>query len=218
MLKEGLVERRMWAVLAGFWLLTITGCAGKGDMVALNLRATLPAEAPGVKLPADTIVVVADFEDGRPNKQRVGARAHQNGGETVFNVPGGKVGAAVAQVVTDYLKKRGWRVELARPVSGTAPDNGPHVTISGKVLDLSANAVSAFGSTKITASAKTVIEAVNAEDGSIVRMTLNGAGTQTVVVFDEDDAASLLSAALSESLEKFVMEAKIEKKMLRLKP
>jgi len=211
------VDRRIGAVVAGLWLVTFTGCAGKGEMVTLNLHATLPAEAPRVELPADTIVVVADFEDGRPNKQRVGVRTHQNGGETVFNVPGGKVGAVVARVVTDYLKKRGWRVELAGPVSGTGPDNGPHVTISGKVVDLSAHAVSAFGSTKITASAKTIIEVVNAEDGSIVRMTLNGAGTQTVVVFDEDDAASLLSAALSESLEKFVTEAKIEKRMLRLK-
>ncbi len=48
-------------------------------------------------------------------------------------------------------------------------------------------------------------------------MTLSGAGSQTVVWFDADDAASLLSAALSESLEKFVAETKIEKKMLRLK-
>ena len=212
------MDRRTWVVAAGLWCLTFTGCAGKGEVVTLNLHATLPAEASKVELPADTIVVVADFEDGRPNRQRVGARIHQNGGETLFNVPSGKVGAVVAQVVTDYLKKRGWRVELARPVSGTGPDNGPHVTISGKVVELLVNAASTFGSTKITASAKTVIEAVNAADGSIVQVTLNGASTQTVVVFDEGDAASLLSAALSESLEKFVAETKIEKKMLRLKP
>jgi hypothetical protein len=48
-------------------------------------------------------------------------------------------------------------------------------------------------------------------------MTLSGAGSQTVVWFDPEDAAMLLSAALSESLEKFVAETKIEKKMLRLK-
>lgn len=208
---------RTWMVLTGIWMVTLTGCAGKGELVALNLHAISPVEAPKAQLPSDTIVVVADFEDGRPDKQRVGARTHQGGGETLFNVPGGKVGAVVAQVVTDYLKKRGWRVELARPVSGTSPDGGPHVTIAGKVVELSANAASTFGSTKITASAKTVIEAVNAEDGSIVRMTLSGAGSQTVVWFDTEDAAVLLSAALSESLEKFVAETKIEKKMLRLK-
>lgn len=208
---------RTGMIVAGLWLLTLTGCAGKGEMVALNLHAIPPVDAPKMQLPADTIVVVADFEDGRPDKQRVGTRTHQGGGETLFNVPGGKVGAVVAQAVTDYLKKRGWRVELARPVSGTGPDGGPHVTIAGRVVELSANAASTFGSTKITASAKTVIEAVNAEDGSIVRMTLSGAGSQTVVWFDTEDAAVLLSAALSESLEKFVAETKIEKKMLRLK-
>jgi hypothetical protein len=208
---------RTGVIVAGLWLLTLTGCAGKGELVTLNLHAISPVDAPKMQLPADTIVVVADFEDGRPDKQRVGARTHQGGGETLFNVPGGKVGAVVAQAVTDYLKKRGWRVELARPVSGTGPDGGPHVTIAGRVVELSANAASTFGSTKITASAKTVIEVVNAEDGSIVRMTLSGAGSQTVVWFDPEDAAVLLSAALSESLEKFVAETKIEKKMLRLK-
>lgn len=212
------MDRHIWAVVAGLWLLTFTGCAGQGEVAMLNLHATLPAGAPKAELPADTIVVVADFEDGRSNRQRIGARIHQNGSETLFNVPGGKVGAVVAQVVTDYLKKRGWRVESARPAPGTGPDNGPHVTIAGRVVDLSANAASAFGSTKIAASAKIIIEAVNAEDGSIVRMTLSGAGTQTVVVFDTQDAADLLSDALSESLEKFVTETKIEKKMLRLKP
>ena len=203
--------------MAGFAFLVLTGCAGKGEVVMLNLRAVPPAEAPKEATPADTIVVVADFEDARPDKQRLGARVHRGGGETVFNVPDGKIGAVVAQVVTDYLKKRGWRVALARPVPGTAPDNGPHVTISGKILDLSANASSSFGSTQIAASTKTVMEALNAEDGSIVRMTLGGAGTQQVVMFDPEDAAELLSAALSESLEKFVTAIRFEKKMLRLK-
>ena len=211
------MKRNIWTIVAGFGLLVLTGCAGKGETVMLNLHAAPSVEAPKAAFPADTIVVVADFEDGRADKQRVGTRVHRGGGETVFNVPGGTIGAVMAQVVTDYLKKRGWRVELARPASGTAPDNGPHVTISGKVLDLSAHATSSFGSTKITASTKTIMEAVNAEDGSIVRMTLGGAGTHTVVVFDPEDAADLLSAALSESLEKFVTETKIEKKMLRLK-
>ena len=209
---------RTGVIIAGLWLLTLTGCAGKGELVALNLHAIPPVEAPKMQFPADTIVVVENFEDGRSNRQRMGARTHQGGGETLFNVSGGKVGAVVAQVVADYLKKRGWRVELARPVSGTGPDGGPHVTISGKVVELLVNAASKFGSTQITASAKTIIEAVNAEDGSIIRITLSGAGTQTVGVFDSDDAGNLLSAALSESLEKLVTETKIEKKMLRVKP
>jgi hypothetical protein len=211
------VKRHLWTIVAGVTLLVLTGCAGTGEVVMLNLRAVPPVEAPKAATPADTIVVVADFEDARPDKQRLGARAHRGGGETVFNVPDGKIGAVVAQVVTDYLKKRGWRVALARPVPGTAPDNGPQVTISGKILELSANATSSFGSTQITVSTKTVMEALNAEDGSIVRMTLGGAGTQQVVMFDPEDAAELLSAALSESLEKFVAATRFEKKMLRLK-
>ena len=211
------MNQRLWIILAGFWLLALTGCAGKGEVAMLNLRAVPPAEAAKVLLPADTIVVVGDFEDARPDKQRVGARMHRGGGETVLNVPGGKVGEAVTRVVTDYLKKRGWQVQPAKPVPGTGPDNGPHVTISGKVLELLVTAASSFGSTQITATSKTVIEALNAEDGSIARMTVGGSGSQTVAMFDPEDAGKLLSEVLSESLEKFVTDTKIEKKILRVK-
>ena len=208
---------RMRTIVAGFGLLVLTGCAGKGEVVTLNLHAIVPADAPTVQPADDTIIVVADFEDARAGKERLGVRSHRGGGESVFNVPGGKAGAAVAQVVTDYLKKRGWRVQSARPAPGTGPDGGPHVTLSGKILELSADAKSTFGSTAITAKSKTVIEALNAEDGSIVRMTLTGSGTQTVAMFDPEDAEALLSGALSESLEKFVTDTRIEKKKLRLK-
>ena len=206
-----------WMVLAGIWMVTVAGCAGKGEVVALNLHAIAPADAPKVQAANDTIIVVVDFDDARANKERLGVRSHRGGGESLFNVPGGTTGVAVAQVVTDYLKKRGWRVQSARPSAGTAPDGGPHVTLSGKILELSADAKSTFGSTTITAKAKTVIEALNAEDGSIVRMTVSGSGTQTLMVFDPEDAEDLLSGALSESIEKFVTDTKIEKKMLRLK-
>ena len=211
------MNRHMRTIITGIGLLVLTACAGAGEVAMLNLHAVPPADAPKVQLPADTIVVVGDFEDARPDKQRVGARTHRGGGETVFNVPGGKLGEAVAQVVTDYLKKRGWQVQSGKPAPGTGPDNGPHVTISGKVLELFVNAASSFGSTQITSSSKTVLEAVNAEDGSIVRMTVAGSGAQTVAAFYPKDAEELLSEVLSESLEKFVAETKIEKKILSIK-
>ena len=90
--------------------LTLAWCRGAGEVAQLNLHAVPPVGAAKVQLPADTIVAVAEFEDGRANKQRVGARVHQGGGETVFNVWNGKVGLVVAQVVTDYLKARGCKI------------------------------------------------------------------------------------------------------------
>jgi hypothetical protein len=212
------VNKRAGIVVAGLGCLILTGCMGKGEVVQLNLHAVPPPGAANVHLPSDTIVVVAEFEDGRTNRQRVGARVHQGGGETVFNVWNGKAGLVVAQVVTDYLKARGWKVDLAKTGTGTAPDGGPHVTISGRVVELAVEAKSAFGSTQLAAASRLVVEAVNAEDGSIVRMTLKGAASQTVVVFEQADAEQLLSAALSESLEKFVAETTVEKKIMKLKP
>ena len=101
------MNMRAWMAGVGLVALTLAGCRGAGEVAQLNLHAVPPVGAAKVQLPADTIVVVAEFEDGRANKQRVGARVHQGGGETVFNVWNGKVGLVVAQVVTDYLKARG---------------------------------------------------------------------------------------------------------------
>jgi hypothetical protein len=211
------MDRHLWVIMAVFGLLVLAGCAGTGEVATLNLHAVAPADKPKVQSPADAIIVVSDFEDARTDRQRAGARAHLGGGETVFNVPDGKVGEAVAKVVTDYLKKRGWNVQSAKPAPGTGPDGGPHVTISGKVMELLVNAASSFGSTRITSASKTVLEALNAEDGSAIRITVSGSGTQTVMMFDPEDAGELLSEVLSESLEKFLTETKFERKSLRLK-
>ncbi len=56
-------------------------------------------------------------------------------------------------------------------------------------------------------------------DGSIVRMTLNGTGSQTVFWFwyEPEDAQRLISEVLSESFGKLVVDTRIEGNLLRLK-
>ncbi|MBI5410600.1 MAG: hypothetical protein HZA21_01260 [Nitrospirae bacterium] len=185
-------------------LLALAGCATKGA-VNLDLQVVQPAEAKSKKVDG-LIVTVASFEDSRPEKSRLGVRRHLWGGETTFDVPGGKPGDVVAKVLTDYLKRKGWRV-----------DGSPDVSFSGKLLNLSVNAESHFGQTDITVKSKMVVEGTNKADGSIVRMTLNGDGTQKVFWFDPEDAQELASEVLSDSLEKLLANTKVENNLLRLK-
>lgn len=185
-------------------LLALAGCATKGA-VNLDLQAVQSAEAKSKKADGLT-VTVASFEDSRPEKSRLGVRRHFWGGETTFNVPGGKPGDVVAKVLTDYFKRKGWRV-----------DGSPDVSFSGKLLNLSVNAESHFGQTEITVKSKMVVEGTNKADGSIVRMTLNGDGTQKVFWFDPEDAQELASEVLSDSLEKLLANTKVENNLLRLK-
>lgn len=202
----GLRHRWTQGIALGIGLLVAGGCAANGAVVNFDLQAVQPSAATASKSSEGLSVAVAAFEDARSEKSRLGVRHHLWGEDTTFNVPGGKTGEIVAKVMTDYLKRKGWRT-----------DGSPDVTLSGKVLDFSVNAQSKFGSTEITVKTKVAIQAVNNADGSIVRMTLNGDGSQKVFWFDPEDAQELASEVLSDSLDKLVMNTKVENKLLRLK-
>ncbi|OGW69304.1 MAG: hypothetical protein A3A88_09360 [Nitrospirae bacterium RIFCSPLOWO2_01_FULL_62_17] len=199
----------MWLLAVGVAALWLAGCGGKGESVSVDLRAAAPS-APA-KSSSELTVAVTDFDDSGLQKGRLGSRSHLWGGTSYFDLSGGKPGEVVAQLVAENLKKRGWHVEKA------GADGKAQVTLSGKVLELSVNAKSSFGSTDITSATKIALEAVNAADGSKVRMTLSGAGSQGVFWFEEEDAQALLSETIAESLEKLIATTKVENNLLRLK-
>lgn len=200
----------------GVGLMALAGCAGKGEVVTLDIRATPPATEAMAKTSDGVRVAVAAFEDARPETKRLGTRTHLWGGETYFDVPGGKSADVVAPVIAEYLKQKGWRAEVVK--AGSASGAGsPDVMLTGKLLDFSVNAKSRVFSTKITATTKMAIQAKNTADGSVVRMTLNGEGTQGVFWFEPEDAQSLMNDILTDSLEKLLTATKVENNLLRLK-
>jgi hypothetical protein len=89
--------------------------------------------------------------------------------------------------------------------------------LSGKLLDLSVDAKSKFLQTEISSKSKIVVQALNREDKSTVRMTLNGVGTESVFWFDPEDAQGLMNEVLTASLEKLVANTKVENNLLRLR-
>ncbi len=195
----------------GVVALALVGCGGNGESVLMNLQAAAPTAAPA-KSATDLTVAVATFDDSAlTGQKRLGSRSHLWGGTSYFDLAEGKPGEVVAKLVADGLKQRGWHVESA------GADGKAQTTISGKILELSVNANSSFGSTNITSATKVVVEAVNAADGSKVRMTLSGAGAQTVVWFEPEDAQALLGETVTESLEKLIANTKVENSALRLK-
>lgn len=192
-------------------LMAVAGCGE--PVIKLTIKPT-EAAATGAAQKTDLHVVVTGVEDARPSKDRLGLRHHLWGSETPFDVEGGKAGDAVAGAVVDYLKARNWRAQLAKGGGAGTPGD---VTVSGKLLNLAVDADSKFGRTVITVRAKMVVQAQNAADGSVVRMTLNGAGEDTVVWFDPEDAEDLVNTVLTESFQKFLANTKVENGLLRLK-
>lgn len=208
--------RHMLLLASGLGLLVLAGCAGQGEVIPLQVRASDQAGQAMAKEGSGPSVAVMAFEDSRAEKNRLGTRTHLWGGESYFNVPGGKPGEVVAQVVADYLKRKGWRAMMVKP-GGSGVDSSADVTLSGKLLDLSVDAKSKFFQTEISSKSKLVVQALNKADGSTVRMTLNGAGTESVFWFDEEDAQELMNEVLTASLEKLIANTKVEDNLLRLK-
>ncbi|MDO9116488.1 MAG: hypothetical protein Q7U39_00900 [Nitrospira sp.] len=197
--------------VSGVALMGAVGCAGKGNIIPIQLQPA-PLSAGHAAKPPDAVrVSVAPFEDQRQEKNRLGVRTHLWGGESVFNVPGGLPGEAAAQALADYLAARGWQV--VKP--GTA-DNHADVILSGRILDLAVDAKSGVGSTKLTGSSRLAVQARNTGDESQVRMTLSSAGSDRVFWFVPDDAQALLNDILNESFDKLMRDVKVEQRRLRL--
>ncbi|TLY16546.1 MAG: hypothetical protein E6K69_03935 [Nitrospirae bacterium] len=208
--------RRALLFASGLGLIVLVACAGKGEVIPIDIRGSDSAGPAKTKETGGPSVAVTAFEDSRPEKNRLGTRTHFLGGESYFNLLGGKPGAEVAaQAVADYLKMKGWRAELVKP-GGSGAESNAEVTLSGKLLDLSVDAKGKFLQTEISSKIKIVVQALNRADGSTVRMTLNGAGTESVFWFDPEDAQGLVNEVLIASLEKLVGNTKVENDLLRL--
>ena len=214
--EEGDVRTRTVLFALGAGLIALAGCAGKGEVVTLDIRTTPPATEAMAKTSDGVRAAVAAFDDARPETKRLGTRTHLWGGETYFDLTGGKPADVVPLVIAEYLKQKGWRAEVAK-AGGASGAGSPDVLLTGKLLDMSVNAKSRVFSTKITATTKMAIQAKNTADDSVVRMTLNGEGSQSVFWFEPEDAQSLLNVILTDSLEKLLTTTKVENNVLRLK-
>ena len=193
------------------WLLTLTGCAGSGEVIPLQLKPPSADSGKMAKQAQGLRVDLGSFEDARPFKTGLGTRSHLWGGTSYFDLPGGNPGDSVAKALADYLTAKGWTI--VKRGSGEASD----VVLIGKILELSVHAKSRVGSTELTAKSKFAILATNAADGSTVRMTLNGSGAEDVFWFDKEDLEAVLNEVLTDSFHKLIQDTKVENKMLRLK-
>jgi hypothetical protein len=156
-------------------------------------------------------VAIGPFEDGRTYQTGLGVRTRLWGGVSYFDVSGSKPADAVAQALSDYLKERRWQV--VKPGSSEVRD----VAITGKLQDFVVHAKSQVGFTEITTRTKLAIQATNAADGSVVRMVLNGSGSEDVFWFEPEDVQGVVNDVLSDSFGKLLQDTTIVNRTLRLR-
>jgi uncharacterized lipoprotein YajG len=199
-------------LLVGVWMMS--GCGGSGQTSHLDV---IPKQEPAQMAEPEAVkIMIEPFEDRRVEKNRVGMRTHLWGGVTYFNVTGEKPGEVYAQALAERLRARGWhdRSWDARVVPVGAA-TGADIVITGQILDLSANAKGRMFSTALTTSSKVTISARNSGDKSTTNRSIEGAQTDTVFWFSEDDVQNLLKATIKDTIDRYVEDTTISQRALR---
>lgn len=197
-------------LLGGMGLITLIGCVGTGEVIPLQLDVA-PSGVQKIVKPNEPLkVVIGEFVDGRKSQTGLGIRTHLWGGVSYFDVPGNKPADTVARLLTDYLTANGWNV--LKEGSTERAD----VVLTGQMLELFVHAKSRVGFTEMTTKTKLAIQAKNLSDNSIVRMTLNGAGSEDVFWFDREDLEKVVNEVLADSFSKLGQDTTVVNRMLRL--
>lgn len=197
--------------IGGIGLAVLAGCAGTGEVIPLRLHLA-PSSAEMAVKPAEPLkVALGEFLDGRSGQTGLGVRTHLWGGVSYFEVPGSKPAETVAHLLADYLIAKGW--SLLKQGSTERAD----VVLTGKILELFVHAKSRVGFTEMTTKTKLAIQAKNSSDGSVVRMTLNGAGSEDVFWFDPEDMEEVVNEVLTDSFSKLMQDTTVVDRTLRLK-
>jgi len=209
------VRHIAWSVVATMLALVVGGCGGPGKTIplAVNLDA---APAPE-KVTAPLRVAVIPFEDVRSDKTKVGRYQHYVESTVDTLVPaGGSAADQVTNFVLEYLKRAGFQVTRLEPGQAVAPGS-VDVVLSGQIESYWSEAVTRFARTELAAKNRLVLKAANVGDGSIVRTTVVGEGTLTVVFFDLVDLEKLNSEALGQTLSRFLADVVVADRALKPK-
>lgn len=195
-------------------LCTLSGCGGSGQTFYFDVAPK--QQQPQVAEPNGVKIVIEPFEDRRVEKSRIGMRTHLWGGTTYFNVAGEKPGHVYAQALAERLQTKGWqdRAWNVRVVpAGSAQD--ADIVISGQIFEFAANAKSRMFSTYLTTSSKLTITARNNVDRSLTSRSLEGAQSDTVVWFNEDDVKKLMIGTVKDTLDRYISDTTISERALR---
>jgi hypothetical protein len=205
------VKQAIMPFIGCIGIVAIVGCAGTGEVIPIHLRAAPPAAEKAAAPAAPLRVAIGAFEDRRQHQTGLGVRTHLWGGVSYFDVHGSKPADAVAHALTEYLTAKGWQV--VKPGTGEGAD----VAIVGKLQEFIVHAKSRVGFTEVTVKTELALQATNSAEGSVVRMALNGSGSEDVFWFDPEDAQGVVNDVLSDSFGKLLQDTTVVDRMFRLK-
>lgn len=200
------------AVCCFLLVLTASGCAGRGEVVVLDLHSTPGAVHTSLPQATPLKIAVSPLEEQYP--VHLWSRTHLWGGTTYYTVPGGRPVRVLGRVLAEYFNQRGWQAWDAASEKDTTLA-GADVTITGTVQVFSVSASSYFGRTWLQTNIKMAIVATNAKDGSTIRMALEHNASKRVLWFEPEDVQAIVRDGLTWALTKFVLSTRVDGQTLR---
>ena len=209
------MNRRLWAVLAGTLMLSLSACAQKGPVLLEGVTYQAPEGAhAGVSKAA---VGVMPFKDERGKSASVlGKRTIRNDVENDLVVQG-TVADLVSAALKDALKARGVAVRdipAGDLGSGKVLADGVNIIIGGEIKSLWVDALSQPLNVKVTAEVQLRVSALDTAEKKVFRtLVLNSKVERQDIAFSFDTVAGALSEALSSALDQLMKDDEFMKKI-----
>lgn len=207
-----LTRASLVALLAVLMTVLFGGCTRR-PVIPLHIGTPAEAEPAGDAVQALTIAVVP-FQDRRARDHRLGVRTPLWGDTQEFHAKNGDIGRLAAHLMAHVLRANGWRA-VVTDEAGDQPE--ADVVLTGEVQELTVDAEGRFWETMISAQSKIMVQALNRADGSKVRQTLTGVGSQGAFWFAPEDAETVVNDILLDSCAKLLATTAADGSVLRLK-
>src|SRR3990170_2122403 len=151
-------------------------------------------------------IAVVPFEDAREDKTIIGTRRRLMGRVDKFDARPSPAATAVTQAVVNALKILGYQTEILQKGANTEGirQSPPHIVVSGKIEELSADAQSKLGYTDIKTMVRLKIKVYKVDDKSSFTINVQSQSEPRVVFFNPSVMQKAVNDTLTDAIDHLI--------------
>ena len=151
-------------------------------------------------------IAVVPFEDAREDKTIIGTRRRLMGRVDKFDARPSPAATAVTQAVVNALKILGYQTEILQKGANTEGirQSPPHIVVSGKIEELSADAQSKLGYTDIKTMVRLKIKVYKVDDKNSFTINVQSQSEPRVVFFNPSVMQKAVNDTLTDAIDHLI--------------
>ncbi|MBI5096627.1 MAG: hypothetical protein HZB32_03095 [Nitrospirae bacterium] len=156
--------------------------------------------------PSQIQVAVIPFEDVREDKTIIGTRRRLMGRVDKFDARPSPAATAVTQAAVNAFKIRGYQTEILKKGANTEgiKQSPPHIVVSGKIEEMSADAQSKLGYTDIKTVIRLKIKVYKVDDKSSFTINVQSQSEPRVVFFNPSVMQKAVNDTLTDAIDHLI--------------